>query len=325
MIYSAFLLIAGLVILVGGAEYLVRGARVLALILGIPTLVVGLTVVAFGTSAPELFVSLAAALEGNGDVAIGNVVGSNICNILLIIGVTALLSPIHIAPTLAKREMPIMLLSLVAMIFFSYDLQISFLEGAGLMLGLIAYLIMNYVVVHRGESTLQAEVLEEEAEEEAALSRKNVPLNLFFVVLGLAGLVVGAELIVTNATLIARAVGISDLVIGVTLVALGTSLPELATTVVAATRGEADLAVGNAVGSNIFNVLCVIGLTTLITPLSVAATALQFDMVVMLLVSLLIWPVMLFRGKIGRLSGSVMLVSYVIYIAAVVFYGRIPS
>lgn len=314
MVVQSLLLLLGFIILVGGAEFLVRGARRIALLLGIPTLIVGLTVVAFGTSAPELFVSLAAAIEGNGDVAIGNIIGSNICNILLIVGITACLSPIVIAPSLIKREMPIMLITLILFIVFSYDLKISRVEGGVLVLGLFGYLYLNYLIVTRGESSLQAEVLE--AEGSVDLENKGILHDIGFLLLGLAGLVIGAELIVTNATLIAREVGISDLVIGVTLIALGTSLPELATTVIAAIQKEADLAVGNAVGSNIFNVLSVVGFAALTTPLAVKASALSFDMVFMLLSSLLLWPVMIFFGTLGRISGVLMLLAYGGYIYA---------
>lgn len=314
MIIELILLIVGLGVLVFGADLMVRGASSIALSLGISTLVVGLTVVAFGTSAPELFVSVAAAFEGKGDVAIGNIIGSNIFNILIIIGLTAVLAPVQIARSVSWREMPIMLIAAGLFWIFSMDGTISQLEGGVLALGILLYIVENYLVVRYGKSSLTSEILQEIEEEETAQARRPLIKNLIFIIFGLAGLIAGAELVVGNATLIAQSIGISDLVIGVTLVAVGTSLPELATTCVAALKGEPDLAVGNAVGSNIFNVLCVIGFTALIQPLSVSSQALGFDLPFMFIACILFWPAMLLFGKLGRFSGLCMLGVYGSYI-----------
>lgn len=314
--FSQFVLLAiGLAILVFGADLLVRGARAIALAFGISTLVVGLTVVAFGTSAPELFVSVAAALDGKGDVAIGNVIGSNIFNILIIIGLTALLAPIHIARSISWREMPIMLISAGLFWIFAMDGTFSQLEGAVFAIGIFLYIAENYFVVRFGSASVTSELLEEIEEEEVAEEKKRPMFkNILFIVLGLAGLIAGADLVVDNATLIAKSFGISDLVIGVTLVAVGTSLPELATTIVAAVKGEPDLAVGNAVGSNIFNVLCVIGFTAIIQPLNVAEPALRFDFPYMFFACILFWPLMIVSGKLGRISGIAMIGVYGAYV-----------
>jgi cation:H+ antiporter len=308
-------LLVGFVVLVTGADALVRGSSNIARRFGVSALVIGLTVVAFGTSAPELFVSLTAAAQGTNDVAIGNVVGSNIFNILMIIGITAILSPIKISRTVVKREMPIMLFSLGLMYLFSRDLLISRWQGAVLFFGILAYLLLNYILYRRQLSSL--EHLEKEIDEEARGGKKPLLKDLSWVILGLAGLIWGADLIVQNATIIARSFGISELVIGVTLIAIGTSLPELATTAIAAFRNEADLAVGNAVGSNIFNVFCVIGLTALVSPLPVAASALEFDMLFMLFACFLPWPLMALRGQLGRIEGIGMLLAYVGYVVLV--------
>lgn len=311
----------GFVVLIFGAEILVRGARHIALSFGVSTLIIGLTIVAFGTSAPELFVSLAAALDGNADVAIGNVIGSNLFNILVIIGLTAVISPVTIAPSIIRRDMPAMVLALFLFVFFSRDLIISRVEGGVLFAGILLYLWGNYLLVTRGELTLEAEVIE--GSDEGYEKKSNFFLSCVLILLGLGGLVLGANLIVENATIVARAFGVSDLVIGVTLVAAGTSLPELATTVVAAYKGEPDLAVGNAVGSNIFNVLCVIGLTALFVPLSVDAAAFDFDMLYMLVACALVWPLMFFMRELRLFSGGVLLITYGAYITFILMSGRV--
>ncbi|MDC0357502.1 calcium/sodium antiporter [Oligoflexia bacterium] len=314
MLVECALLIVGFFVLVLGAEILVRGARDIAKSFGISTLIVGLTVVAFGTSAPELFVSLTAAFHGNADVAVGNIIGSNLFNVLIIIGLAALIAPVHIASAIVKREMPIMLFSLALFVLFSIDLKISHLEGGILFAGIIAYLALSYKAVKKGKAAL---IAIDEPNQEQTHARKTV-WNVAFVLAGFVGLVLGANLIVDNATIIARHFGVSDLVIGITLVAIGTSLPELATTIIAALRGEPDLAVGNAIGSNIFNVFCVIGLTGAITPLSVNPAALNFDLLFMLIALLCVWPLMLSR-RMGRVKGTIMLVAYFGYIGVVAY------
>jgi len=300
----------GLMVLVVGADLLVRGARNIARSYGVPTLIIGLTIVAFGTSAPELFVSVTAALQGNADVAVGNIIGSNLFNVLIIIGLTAVISPLRIDRSILMREMPIMLIALGLFVIFSGDLRLSRLDGAILFGGIIGYLAMNFMLVRRGRLASDEAVSEDEK------IKPSFRRDGALVVAGLIGLVWGAGLIVEHAIVIAKYYHISDLVIGVTLVAIGTSLPELATTVVAAARGEPALAVGNAIGSNIFNVFCVIGGTSLISPLNVNPSALHFDMVYMLGACLLAWPLMKTRNMLGRMEGALMLLAY----GAFIFY-----
>jgi len=311
---SEFLLLAlGLILLIGGAEFLVRGSADIARSFGISPLIIGLTIVAFGTSAPELFVSLDAALSGTADVAVGNVVGSNIFNILMIIGLSALIKPVEISRAVLTREMPLMLAVLGVMVYCAYNGIISRLEGVILFMGIIAYLIMNYVLVKRRRvAALMKKELGEGGEDEQA--EDGLVKNLFFVVGGLVALVAGAHWIVDSALIIARHFAISEFVIGISLVAIGTSLPEVATTISAARRKQGDLAVGNAIGSNIFNVLCVVGATATVTPLPVNQSAIDFDMWFMFFACLVVWPFMKTGNKVSRLEGSVMIAAYVWYI-----------
>ncbi|MCB0331593.1 MAG: hypothetical protein KDD70_18105, partial [Bdellovibrionales bacterium] len=218
MIFKVFLLLVGIGVLLVGADFLVRGSRDIAMRLGVSTLIIGLTVVAFGTSAPELFVSVAAAIDGTADVAVGNVVGSNIFNILVIIGITAFLTPVNVAKSVQKREYPFMLLTLGLMVFFASDGTISRAEGAIFLVGLLGYLFLNYWEVTRAER-----VVIEEFDEETIGAEKPGPVlhSALFVVGGLIGLIIGAELIVDNAVWCARQIGVSELLIGVTLVAVG--------------------------------------------------------------------------------------------------------
>lgn len=310
MLLSFVLLVVGLTVLVFGADLLVKGAQNLAVRLGVSPLVVGLTVVAFGTSAPELCVSVAAALNDKADVAVGNVLGSNLFNILVIIGLTAVISPVRIARSIRHREMPIMLLSLVLTAWFSLSGVIGRVEGAILFGGILLYLIYSYLQVRYGQLHV---------EEQA--SESSLKADIVFVLLGLVGLVAGAELSVQHAVIIATFFGVSEFVIAVTLIAVGTSLPELATTLVAAARGEPDLAVGNAVGSNIFNVFCVLGATGLVVPIPVSASVLQFDGPFMIAACFFVWGLMWIRMEFNRLFGVLMLTVYLAYLVGIILTG----
>ncbi|MCI5065863.1 calcium/sodium antiporter [bacterium] len=315
MILKIFLLIVGIGVLLTGAEFLIRGSRDVALRLGISTLIIGLTVVAFGTSAPELFVSVAAALEGTADVAVGNIIGSNIFNLFVIIGLTAVLIPVQVPYSVIRRDLPLMLLGLGGMVLSAADGVISRGEGIILFSGLLGYLLMNYLQVGSGEKKAIETYVEEHEEEAPPASGAH---SFLFIVGGLIGLVIGAELIVDNAVWCARQFGVSELVIGVTLIAVGTSLPELATTALAARKGEPDLVVGNAVGSNLFNVLCVIGLTSMVQPLNVAVSAQRFDLPVMFFGSVCLLPLLYWERTIGRVLGVALLLTYGGYIAVTV-------
>ena len=298
----------GLVILVVGGELVVRGASGLALGFGISPIVVGLTVVAFGTSSPELAVSLGATLDGNPDVAIGNVVGSNIYNILLVLGLATLIRPLIVRQQLIRFDVPLVIGVSVLLWLLVLDGSLSRLEG-----GLLFSLLVAYVVISiRSGRRESASVSEEyrEALEPKARGRSRVK-DLVLFAAGLAALVIGANMLVSGATDLARSLGVSELILGLTVVAVGTSMPELVTSVVAALRGQRDLAVGNVVGSNIFNILGVLGLTAMLAPggVPVASSAIAFDIPVMTAVAVACLP-LLFTGRILRRWEGALFVAY---------------
>jgi cation:H+ antiporter len=308
-------LLGGLILLVGGGELLVRGASKVASSAGVSPLVVGLTVVAFGTSAPELAVSLQAARSGEVDIALGNVVGSNIFNVLFILGLSAIIIPLVVIGQVIKQEVPIMIGASVLLFLLALDGSISRLEGGALFAILIAY--TTFLVV---QSRRETKALTEEYAGELHLAAKTswddrLIVQLGLIAVGLAALVLGSRWLVGGATEIARLLGVSELVIGLTIVAAGTSLPEVAASVAAAVKGQRDIAVGNVVGSNTFNVLGVLGLSALAAPsaLTVATSLLHFDMLVMLAVAVACLPIFFTGNVIARWEGWVFLGYYVAY------------
>ncbi len=290
MVLDIFFVLGGLVGLYIGGEFLVEGASRLALKLNIPALVIGLTVVAIGTSAPELVVSTLAALQGNPGLAMGNVIGSNIANIGLILGVTGLVSVIVIKKTLVRREIPIMLIITIFASLLILDGQLSRLDGVLLLFGFIVYNGFFYWLSQQNDHA-ELEIVEiPEDAIKVKLDKINVLLEVGRVLAGSLVLVIGAQLMVEGATSLARAIGVSDLVIGVTMVAFGTSLPELATSLTAAFKGESDIAVGNVIGSNVANLLLVLGATSAIATINVGQTDLDVvEFVVMLGLSFVLW------------------------------------
>lgn len=309
-------LIAGLVLLVAGAEVLVRGAAKLAAQFGISPLVIGLTVVAFGTSAPETAVSVQAALNGSGDIAVGNVLGSNIANVLLILGITALVAPLIVSRQLIRLDVPLMIGASLVTYALAWDGSLSRLDGALLFSGVVAYTLF-LIISSRKESAANA--ADDEFAKEFGLDEPAKPhaslINAGFVIAGLVLLVAGSNFLVEGAVILARALGLSELVIGLTVIAIGTSLPELATSVMAAIRGERDIAVGNIVGSNIFNLLCVLGLASLVSPqaIGVAASALAFDFPVMIAVAIACLPIFFAGYTINRWEGLLFVAYYAAY------------
>jgi len=310
--------IAGLAALVVGADTLVRGASKLALSFGLSPLVVGLTIVAFGTSAPEMAVSVDAVLGGQTDIAVGNVVGSNIFNVLFILGASALIVPLVVHIQLIRQEVPIMLGSSLLLVAFCLDGSVFLWEGMVLLLLLFAY--TGFLVVQSRRQTA-AEVKEYDEEIHSSAPGawdSSVWVQLALVVGGLALLVVGADWLVNAAVAFARAFGVSDLVIGLTIVAAGTSMPEVATSIAAALKGERDIAVGNVIGSNTFNVLGVVGLSGVAagtTGLTIDPSLLRFDLWVMLAVSFACLPMFITGQEIGRWKGAMFLFYYVAYVA----------
>jgi cation:H+ antiporter len=307
-------LLAGLVLLVAGAEVLVRGASKLAAQFGIPPLIIGLTVVAFGTSAPETAVSVQAALDGSGDLAIGNVVGSNIANVLFILGLTAVIAPLIVSRQLIRLDVPIMIGASLLTYALAWDGNLSKLDGAILLAGIFAYTGFLIISSRKEKATKNDEFCQEFGLDEP-VKPYAWAINLGLITVGLVLLVSGSNFLVEGAVTLARTLGISELVIGLTVVAIGTSLPELATSVLAAIKGERDIAVGNIVGSNIFNLLCVLGLTSLVSPqaVSVAANALAFDFPVMIAVAVACLPIFLAGYRINRWEGLLFIAYYVAY------------
>jgi cation:H+ antiporter len=309
-------LVGGLAALIIGAELLVRGASRLAAAVGISPLVIGLTVVAFGTSSPELAVSVQSAFVGSADIGIGNVVGSNIFNILLILGISALITPLIVHHQLVHLDVPIMILLSILLWLLALDGRISTLDGILLFAMLIAY--VWYGIHNSKKETLE---IQQEYEQEFGVQVKEktpVLVNLLLIGAGLGLLVVGSNWLVAGAVSLARFFNISDLVIGLTIVALGTSMPEVATSVMAAIKKERDIAVGNVVGSNIFNILAVLGLSATVAPggLAVSQTALQFDIPVMVAVALVTLPILFTGYEISRWEGGV----FVLFLAAYITY-----
>ncbi len=302
------LFIVGLVALFFGGESLVRGASRLARILGINPIVIGLTVVAFGTSAPEFVVCLIAAFKGSSDIVLGNIVGSNISNIGLILGISALLSPIFIQIKLVKVEVPIMIVISFVLYALAWNLGIGRFEGALLFSSLIAFGIYSYF-----SALKEPYQVEEEYEEFIGGKNGIIWRQIAFLIVGLVGLVIGARLIVDSAISMAKLFGVSELIISVTAVAIGTSLPELSTSIVASLRKEHDIVVGNIIGSNIFN-MGILGLVSVIHPVSVSPGLLKFEFPVMAFFALLVLPVMRTGHKVSRAEGLLLLIFYSAFI-----------
>ena len=306
--------IAGLIILIIGADLLVRGASKLAAAAGIPPLVIGLTIVAIGTASPEIAVSLQAASLGQGSLTLGNVLGSNIFNILFVLGVTALVAPIVIAEQLIRFDAPIMVGVSLLTFGFALDGNLGAIDG-----GILILALLGYTVFALRQSRKESEEVHEEYAQEFADTEKhttqNTVKNILFMIIGLGLLVLGARWLVDSATTMAKAIGISELVIGLTIVAVGTSLPEVATSIIAALKGESDIAVGNAIGSNIFNLLGVMGLSGVLAPggIEVAHRVLTFDFLVMVFVALVCMPVFYVDDNVSRGEGMLFLSYYVIY------------
>jgi cation:H+ antiporter len=309
--------LGGLISLVAGAELLVRGASRIASSLGISPLVVGLTVVAFGTSSPELAVSAGAAWSGQGDIAVGNAVGSNIFNVLFILGLSALIAPLAVAQQLVRLDVPLMIGCSALLLLLAADGSIDWLEGALLFAGIIAYTVF---LVWQARRERNPDVVAEYAEAYPVSGQKQWARNISLIVAGLALLVVGAQWLVEAAVTFARYFGVSELVIGLTVVAAGTSLPEVAASVVAAVKGERDIAVGNVVGSNIYNILAVLGAAALAAPggLSVAPAVLNFDLLVMIAACAACLPIFFTGYRVDRWEGAVFLGYYAAYTAYVI-------
>ncbi len=315
------LLILGLVLLVVGAEALVRGASKLAAIAGISPLVIGLTIVAYGTSSPEMAVSTMTALSGQADIAVGNVVGSNIFNVLFILGVSALVSPLIVAQQLIRLDVPIMIGVSVLALVFGLDGNISRVDGIILFTLAVLYTIF-LIYQGRKEPNLEVQAEYDQYGRNSGGSAGQLLINLAYIAVGLVLLVIGSRWLVDGSITIARIFGVDELVIGLTIVAVGTSLPELATSVVASLKGERDIAVGNVVGSNIFNILAVLGLAGIVSPagVTVSDAAIRFDIPIMIAVAIACLPVFVSGNLIARWEGFVFVWYYVAYTLYLILY-----
>ncbi len=312
-------IVLGLVLLVVGAELLVRGASRIAIAWGMRPLIIGLTIVAYGTSAPEAAVSIQSSLAGQADIALGNVVGSNICNVLLILGVSAMIAPMMVPNQLIRLDVPIMIGVSLLVFLFSLDGVIGRVDGLILFIGVLAYTLFLILSGRDDQAELPDGLLEEatEATNQRARSRRASLKNIGLVAISLGLLVGGSSLLVQGAVTIAEAIGVDQLVIGLTIVAIGTSLPELASSIVASIRGEQDIAVGNVVGSNIFNMLAVLGLAAAVSPngMGVSPAAINFDIPVMIAVAVVCLPIFVTGKTVSRWEGLLFLGYYIAYTA----------
>ncbi len=304
----------GFVLLYFAAEWLVKGSSSLARSLGVTPIVIGLTVVAFGTSAPELVVSLISSIQGKSMIAVGNVVGSNICNIALVLGLSAVFNPIKSDPSVVRRDIPIMLAISLYLLLLTLNSRLGRIEGATLFVGIILYTFMNYYLAKK--ETVGAAEIESELEEIGFIASR--PKQLVMIGAGIVGVVGGAQIVVENAVLIMKILEVDEKFIGLTIVAFGTSLPELATSVVAAIRGEMDISIGNLVGSNVFNIMSVLGLAALVRPIPIPGgfieSGLWIDYLVMMFTSFLPWLMMRKDFTVKRSGGFILLLCYGCYL-----------
>lgn len=301
-------LISGLTILVVGGEFLVRASTKLAVYMKVSSIVIGLTIVSFGTSFPELVVSVKAALNGHPDIALGNVVGSNIANIALVLGITALLFPIAVGRSTLVKDWPIMLLVSALLILFGWDLTIERWEGVILLIGIIVY----NVWIIRSSRKQNKEI--EEGETNFQKGTADLARTLILLLVSLGGLIWGAQLLVDGAVGVALAFNIEERIIAITIIAFGTSAPELATSLIAVYRKEDGISLGNLIGSNIFNILGILGATSILTPTEVNSEIKSFDFIFMIGIPLLLFPIILFQSKVSRFAAFLLLMTYFVYI-----------
>lgn len=322
---SYILLVIGFVLLIKGADIFVSGASNISKRLGIPSVIVGLTIVSLGTSAPELAVSAISAIKGNNEIAVGNVLGSNLFNTLVVLGVTTIIMTLTIKKSEVKRDYTINILATTVLLFLTFttilggrDNYISRLDGIILLIGCISYITYLVLSVKRGK--VSSENVQEELAVES-VTEISIFKSIIKLVIGVAGIVIGGQVVVDSATNIATSLGMSEKLVGLTIVAIGTSLPELVTSVVAALKGEKDIALGNILGSNIFNILLIIGLSSAISPIAVSSN-LIFDFIFLVVVTLII-GIMIFANKkeeknFGKKEGIILVAFYVFYMAYII-------
>lgn len=319
---AVLLIVGGIALLGGGADLLVRGAVTLARAARLPVALIGLTVVAMGTSLPELTVSLSAALRGADDIGLGNVIGSNIFNIGIVLGLSALIRPMRVHGSAVKLEWPFMFLASFQLLLLARDGALDRLEGAFFVTGLVLFTVY---MVRLGRSGLEAEEAADLAETVQMLAPharlRSIGSALLLVALGSAVLILGGDLLLRGTMALARAMGMTERIIGLTIVAAGTGAPEVATSLMAARRGQTEIAIGNVIGSNIMNILAILGVTTLVTPLTVAAQMVASDLWWMLGFTLILYPMMRTGHVLGRRDGAVLLGGYVTYLTLLILAG----
>ncbi|MEL7833290.1 calcium/sodium antiporter [Fodinibius sp. Rm-B-1B1-1] len=312
MVTTILFFIVGLVLLIAGAELLVRGASTLAARIGMTPLVIGLTVVAFGTSAPELAISMQSGLAGEDALLLGNIIGSNIFNVLFILGVSALITPLVVSKNLIKLDVPLMVGISFVLYFFAWDGLVSRLEGGILFGALVLY--VGYLIYDAQKSNHSSSI-EDESSQNERYSTRHWFWDGVLIVVGLALLVIGAQWLVDGAVTFAEYIGVSSLVVGLTIVAAGTSLPEVATSILASVKGQRDLAVGNIVGSNLFNIMCIIGLTATVLPngITVQQGVIGFDLPIMIAAAIMCLPIFFTGNVISRWEGILFLGYYIAF------------
>ena len=313
MVFDIIFIVLGVWLVLTGADKLTDGASALARRMKMPEIMIGLTIVAAGTSAPELFVSLVSALKGTADLAVGNVVGSNIMNTMLIVGCAAVVAPMTISKSTVRKDIPFSVGASVLMLLLAFDSYLGRLDGIILLLGFAAFMTYTLLQVRKTDATDQPEP-SSQPEPSGQSGEKSVWVNVGWVVFGLVALVLGSNIFVDHASDLALALGISEGVVGLTVVAGGTSLPELATSVVAARKGQSAMAIGNVIGSNVFNILLILGLTATISPLAIEGVT-SLDMGVMLVSAVLVWLFSFTRYKVERWEGAVLVIGYLAYLA----------
>ncbi|MBQ6627112.1 MAG: calcium/sodium antiporter [Ruminococcus sp.] len=307
---NILLLLVGFALLVKGADFFVDGSSSIARLLKIPSVVIGLTIVAMGTSSPEAAVSITASVQGSNEIALGNVVGSNIFNLLAVVGMCALIKPFELDKTILKRDYPFNLIACVVMIVFMLiGSLVGMLDGIMMLVLLIGYITFLVVVA-----------LKNRTEGDENTKKKSPVISVICIIGGLAAIIFGGDLVVDNAKSIASAVGLSETFIGLTIVAIGTSLPELVTSIVASRKGENELALGNVIGSNIFNILFILGLSGAISPITVDTSAI-INTIIMIAMTFIVFIVCAIRKKLGRVEGAIMVASYIAYTGYLIYVG----
>lgn len=302
MLLDILLIIIGVALVLKGADFLTEGASALARRMHVPEIVIGLTIVAAGTSAPELFVSVVSALNGTPDLAVGNVVGSNTMNCMLIVGCAAMVAPMTISRSTVRKDIPFAVMASILLTCIALDNYLGRIDGIILLLGFVVFMAYTLLQAKNGQAEPQTEV-----------RQLNPWLSVLFLVIGLAMLVAGSNVFVDSASSVAAALGVSEGVIGLTVVAGGTSLPELATSVVAARKGQSAIAIGNVIGSNVFNILMILGLTAVISPLQIEGIT-TIDMAVMLISVILVWLFSFTRFTVERWEGALLVIGYLVYL-----------